>query len=74
MYGQSNSSGAYGHSNKDGSKTNLDKCNGLKYVVQFCCNCCFKTIVSLNTKKLVSRSQQNACRFSCELSAGVIRF
>jgi len=40
MYGQRNSSGAYVHFNKHGFKTNLHKCNGLKYTIQFCCNCC----------------------------------
>jgi len=44
-------------------------------VIQFCCNCCcYKAYVSLNIKKLDSRSQQNACRFSCKVSAGVTRF
>ena len=31
MYTERNSSGAYVHFNKHGSKTNLHKCNGLKY-------------------------------------------
>ena len=74
MYGQRNSSGAYVHFNQHGCKTNLYKCNGLKYALEFWRNCCFKVFVSLNIKKLVSRSQQNACRFSCKVSAGVIRF
>ena len=63
MYGQRNSSGAYVYFNKHGSKCNLDKFNGLKYVLQFWHNCCFKAFVSLNIQNLVSRSQQNACRF-----------
>ena len=74
MYAQCNNSGAYVHFNKHGSKTNLHKCKGLKYAIQFWRNCCIKAFVSLNIKKLGSRSQQNACGFSREVSAGVIRF
>ena len=74
MYGQRNSSGEYVYFNKHVSETNLHKCNGLKYVISFWPNCCFQAFVSLNIKKLDSRSQQNACRFSCKVSAGVTRF
>jgi hypothetical protein len=35
MNAQPKSSGAYVHFNKNGSKTNLNKCNGLKYDLQF---------------------------------------
>jgi len=39
-------------------KTNLHKCNGLKYAVQFWRNCGFKFFVSLNIKKLVSEASK----------------
>jgi len=74
MYAERNSSGKYVHFNKHGSKTNLHKCNGLKYDLQLSFNFCSKAFVSLNIKKFGSRGQQNACRLPGELTAGVIRF